>query len=368
MRNKSFNFLLQNAAVKHYLIEGNRMREVKRMCKDNQSHEHDDTLFHSTGRISDESGVDPQLLTLLEQVCESGEDALPRLKSYMEETQVETGGSAHPDAESALKAFKEQHAAAFAAHKHTRSRRWGYRLCVVAAAIIVLNTLCVFAFGSNMFSMIAKWGDETFSFRSDFKNDNVGGIIYEDRSDGDTEPDDYKDAASVTGDGSAFYSYQESDTTAIGIEKSESKWDESGSIETFYVMNMNIVDAVKAYGINEKLFPTWVPNGFTQDYVKVTRDYFYNQIDFTANYLHEDGTREFAVKSFTLVEGEDGGTTEKDERPVEIYTVHGVDWYIMHNLSRVNAVAMLGNREILFWGDISVDEMKQIIDSVYEVE
>ena len=217
-----------------------------------------------------------------------------------------------------------------------------------------------------MFSMIAKWGDETFSFRSDFKNDNVGGIIYEDRSDGDAEPDDYKDAASVTGDGSAFYSYQESDTTAIGIEKSESEWDESGSIETFYVLNMNIVDTGKAYGINEKMFPTWVPEGFTPDYVQVTRDYFYDHTDFMANYLHEDGVREFAVSSRTLVEGQDGSIIEKDDRPVEKYTVNNVDWYIMHNLFRVNAAAMIGSREVSFWGDVSVDEMKQIIDSVYE--
>ena len=206
------------------------------------------------------------------------------------------------------------------------------------------------------------WFDEVFTL----KFSNVGGIIYEDRSDGDAEPDDHKSTISVTGDDSVFYSYQESDTSAMGIEKSESEWDASGSIETFYVLNMNIVDAVKAYGINEKLFPTWVPEGFTLDYVKVTRDYFYNQTDFMANYLHEDGVREFAVSSRTLTERQDGSIIEKDDRPVEKYTVNNVDWYVMHNLSRVNAAAMIGSREVSFWGDVSVDEMKQIIDSVYE--
>lgn len=325
-----------------------------------------------TLRQPDQTNID-DLKAKLEQMDEySFDEAI--LDNYLEVT-AEANMPANPiNVEQSLALFKSKHAVlidTLSAEETVISRKsTGHklmkRLAIAAIAAILVGSMCVGAFSSNVFDLVAKWGDETFSFRSDFKNDNIGGIIYEDRSNGDAEPADYKDTLSVTGDDSAFYSYQESDTSAMGIEKSESEWDESGSIETFYVLNMNIVDAVKAYGINEKLFPTWVPNGFTQDYVKVTHDYFYNQIDFTANYLYEDGTREFAVKSFTLAEGEDGGTTEKDERPVEIYTVHGVDWYIMHNLSRVNAVAMLGNREILFWGDVSVDEMKQIIDSVYE--
>ena len=301
------------------------------------------------------------------------------LDEYLEATAEENAPSRPINIEQSLSDFKQKHAVLIDTLypsnenekpstnvKHFSTRKLVRTLVVAAAVVMVANATCIVAFGSNMFSMIAKWGDETFSFRSDFKNDNVGGIIYEDRSDGDAEPDDYKDAASVTGDGSAFYSYQESDTTAIGIEKSESEWDESGSIETFYVLNMNIVDTGKAYGINEKMFPTWVPEGFTPDYVQVTRDYFYDHTDFMANYLHEDGVREFAVSSRTLTEGKDGSIIEKDDRPVEIYTINNISWYIMHNLSRVNAAAMIGSREVSFWGDISVDEMKQIIDSVYE--
>lgn len=296
------------------------------------------------------------------------------LDNYLEVTAEENTPANPINVEQSLALFKAKHAVLIdtlsadetvISRKNT-GRKLLKRLAVAAIAAILVGSMCVGAFSSNVFGLVAKWGDETFSFRSDFKNDNIGGIIYEDRSDGDAEPDDYKDTVSVTGDDSAFYSYQESDTSAMGIEKSESEWDESGSIEFFYVLNKNIVDTVKAYGINEKMFPTWVPKGFTLDYVEVTRDYFYDQTDFMANYLHEDGVREFAVSSHTLVEGQDGGIIEKDARPVEIYSVHGVDWYIMHNLSRVNAVAMIGSREVGFWGDVSVDEMRQIIDSIYE--
>ena len=325
-----------------------------------------------TPRQPDRTNID-DLKAKLEQMDEYSFDEAV-LDNYLEVTAEENTPANPINVEQSLALFKAKHAVlidTLSAEETVISRKSTgpkllKRLAVTAIAAILVGSMCVGAFSSNVFSLVAKWGDETFSFRSDFKNDNIGGILYEDRSDGDAEPDDYKDTVSVTGDNSAFYSYQESDTSAMGIEKSESEWDESGSIETFYVLNKNIVDTVKAYGINEKMFPTWVPEGFALDYVQVTRDYFYDQTDFMANYLHEDGVREFAVSSHTLVEGQDGGIIEKDARPVEIYSVNGVDWYIMHNLSRVNAVAMIGSREVGFWGDVSVDEMKQIIDSVYE--
>ena len=86
--------------------------------------EHETAFLHGNSQIADETDIDPKLLALLDQVCQSGEDALPDLKTYTDETQAENAGSTHLDAESALKAFKEQHAAAFATHKHTRARRW----------------------------------------------------------------------------------------------------------------------------------------------------------------------------------------------------------------------------------------------------
>lgn len=375
MRNKSFNFLLQNAAVKHYLIEGNRMREVKRMCKDNQSHEHDNTLFHSTGRISDESGVDPQLLALLEQVCESGEDALPRLKSYMEETQVETGGSAHPDAESALKAFKEQHAAAFAAHKHTRSRRWGYRLCVVAAAIIVLNTLCVFAFGHSMYDYVAQWGAEAFGYVMHGTNPEkydpetyynpmeqyVGEL---------PEPDSNAPLGSESNPFSVPSSSQppfddipDTDVSSLGLEKTTSEWGASHIVERFEIVNADLRHTVNAFGIPYDIIPTWMPEGFTQEYIQITKDHLSSTTDFFANYIN--GERSFAI-SVSTIDPDSNAIIEKDDRPVVEYKTHNTNWYIMYNLDSINATTVVGDREILFYGVVTVDDMKRMIDSIYE--
>ena len=52
----------------------------------------------------------------------------------------------------------------------------------------------------------------------------------------------------------------------------------------------------------------------------------------------------------------------------ELYSLmHNADWYIMSNLDNVNATTIVGDREVLFYGTVTVDEMKQIIDSVYAI-
>ena len=190
-------------------------------------------------RQPDRANMD-DLKAKLEQMDEYSFDEAA-LDDYLEATAEENTPANPINVEQSLALFKAKHAVlidTLSAEESVISRKSAgrkllKRLAVAAIAAILVGSMCVGAFSSNVFGLVAKWGDETFSFRSDFKNDNIGGIVYEDRSDGDADPDDYKDTVSVSGDNSAFYSYQESDTSAMGIEKSESEWDESGSIEFF---------------------------------------------------------------------------------------------------------------------------------------
>ena len=62
------------------------------------------------------------------------------------------------------------------------------------------------------------------------------------------------------------------------------------------------------------------------------------------------------------------GTIEKDDRPEILNDVkENTTWYIMHNLQQINAVALTGNYQVLISAPVSVDEMKSIIDSIYEL-
>ena len=57
---------------------------------------------------------------------------------------------------------------------------------------------------------------------------------------------------------------------------------------------------------------------------------------------------------------------EKDSRPVIEYKKPNTTWYIMHNLDQINGVAMIDEYAVLLSCPQSVDDMKAMIDSIYE--
>ncbi|MGO5096226.1 DUF4367 domain-containing protein [Agathobaculum sp. LCP25S3_E8] len=351
------------------------------MCTNSQDnekrHESDKTILHSTDRIADEVDIDPKLLALLDQVCASGEDALPQLKAYTDETQAENAENTHPDVESALKEFKELHAAAFATHKHTRVRRWGYRLCVIAAAIIVLNTFCIFAFGRSMYDYVAMWGAETFGYIVQKTNPEKydPDTYYNPREQyvgelPETDPNAPlgSEENPIPTNGSKqpdFSDIPDTDVTSLGLEKTASEWGASHVVERFEIVNADLLQTVKAFGVSDKVIPTWLPEGFTQEYIQITKDHLSQTTDFFANYLN--GERNLSV-CISSIHTDSNAVIEKDDRPVIEYEVHNVNWYIMHNLDNINATTVVGDREVLFYGTVTVDEMKKVIDSVYEGE
>ena len=335
--------------------------------------EHETAFLHGNSQIADETDIDPKLLALLDQVCQSGEDALPDLKTYTDETQAENAGSTHLDAESALKAFKEQHAAAFATHKHTRARRWGYRLCVIAAAIIVLNTLCIFAFGRSIYDYAAMWGAETFGYIMQTANPekydpetyyNPNEKYIGELPEIDADSEDIIPIEDI-GPDPAFADVPDTDVSAMGLEKTESVWDELHTIENFRILNEDFIAVLKAFGVTDPVAPTWIPDSFVIEYIEFTKDYLLDISYFDVYYKNENGA--FTIAITDLNEYSSGGI-EKDDRPVIRYPTNGVDWYIMHNLDYVVASAVVNQREVLFCGPVTVDEMKKVIDSVYEGE
>ncbi|WP_125115526.1 hypothetical protein [Agathobaculum sp. Marseille-P7918] len=347
--------------------------------------EHETAFSHANNQVTDEIDIDPKLLALLDQVCAFGEDALPQLKAYIDDTKTENVGSTHPDAESALKAFKEQHAAAFETHKHTRVRRWGYRLCVIAAAIIVLNTFCIFAFGRSIYDYAAMWGAETFGYIMQTANPEKydPDTYYNPREQYIGELPEYDPNAPLGSEENPipldsleplpeYANIPDTDVSALGLEKSKSEWDHSHMIETFRILNSDTIEVATALGINIPAFPTWIPDGFVLDEILVTKDHESSSMDLDISYEKRGEKYLFGVSIISSVLAIDNALEctiiEKDDRPVITYTAGNVDWYIMHNLDTINATTIVDDYLILISGPVTVDEMKKVIDSVYEGE
>ena len=85
--------------------------------------------------------------------------------------------------------------------------------------------------------------------------------------------------------------------------------------------------------------------------------------DVRADYENGDSKMFIQILKITDTTGD---TIEKDDRPVIEYTKENTTWYIMHNLQQINAVSLTENYQVLISAPVSVDEMKSIIDSIYE--
>ena len=135
--------------------------------------------------------------------------------------------------------------------------------------------------------------------------------------------------------------------------------------EWFNIENATLADTLSALGIKTKMAPLWLPDGYEQAYIKMTKDYLLGEDSIFAKYEdHAKHSEMFVLIS--KVTDSSTGTIEKDDRPVLEYVKENTTWYIMHNLQQINAVALTGNYQVLISAPVSVDEMKSIINSIYE--
>lgn len=331
--------------------------------------------------MQDSKQID-ELFRLMDNVCENGDAALPALEQYLQ-TQTD---APEIDTEASLKKFKADHKEFFV--RPHRGRRLCYRIFVVAAAVFAAGTVFALATGHNPFDYAAMWGAETFGFyHDDFATSEDGKIIYypDGSHDDRTDMPDYdhttytalpENDTSAAADsvetqtpiekGEALPEYADlpdTDSSDIGLQKGTSSWDGSHTIEWFEVENVSLKETLTALQINYPMAPSRLPDGYKQTRIKVTNDHMLGTYDVRADYDNGDSKMFIQILKITDTTGD---TIEKDDRPVIEYTKENTTWYIMHNLQRLNAAAMMDDYEVLISAPISVDEMKSTIDSIYE--
>lgn len=65
----------------------------------------------------------------------------------------------------------------------------------------------------------------------------------------------------------------DTDLSNVGLEKSDSAWDDGHMTEWFNIENATLADTLSALGIKTKMAPLWLPYGYEQAYIKMTKDY-----------------------------------------------------------------------------------------------
>lgn len=228
------------------------------------------------------------------------------------------------DTEKSLERFHEKYAPLFNAlnadtaavpvsspgKKH--SNRALFKLLPIAAVLVLLlGSVTAQAFGWNIFGAIARWTSEIFRMGSD----------------------------------STPYATIQTNPLAEGEE-------------AYYD---TLEEAVEAFGITEPIVPSWIPERF-----ELTRVWATNQsggVIICADYVSSNGILQIRYKEIKNV---DFSSLEQESNNVEAHFKGGVKHYLLSDLDREKAFWQNGELECRISGNVSEDEMKDIIDSVYK--
>ena len=126
------------------------------------------------------------------------------------------------------------------------------------------------------------------------------------------------------------------------------------------VMVTTISTALKQLGIDEPLCPTWLPDGFVLTESK---------IDTKPLVLHEayyDEDRHLTI-TISSIAGFGATSYQKEDGTPTEYLFEDRIHYLFENSDEINAIWYTEEYVVLISGNISIEEMKQIIKSTYEV-
>lgn len=108
-----------------------------------------------------------------------------------------------------------------------------------------------------------------------------------------------------------------------------------------------------------ELVPTYILDGFTLDEISIEEKP--GSVSFLASFSSGKKYFKIRVKPYT---GEDAGWFEKSGEAYEVYQHLGTDYYIFSNLEQCKAVWIKNSYECYLSGDLSVEEIKIMINSI----
>ena len=139
--------------------------------------------------------------------------------------------------------------------------------------------------------------------------------------------------------------------------------EEVHSVNEDFVVYQDLQAAADELGIAIPVVPQWVPEGFVCDNVAV--ESLPGFIKIKGDFLASDRFFSITIKRFISTEEVDANY-EKDEDGVFTYEQGGVTHYIMGNNLQVQAVWNYQTVICTITGDLSSEEVMQMIDSIYE--
>ena len=118
-------------------------------------------------------------------------------------------------------------------------------------------------------------------------------------------------------------------------------------------------EMLKKNNRDSSVVPNWIPDGFILE--SINRDVTPAQERYIAYYTKGDRILRIRVQNYLI---EDFQKVESELEYSEIYPVGEQVYYILINYDQTQAVWIIGSYECTISGDLSVDEIKLMIDSI----
>jgi len=125
----------------------------------------------------------------------------------------------------------------------------------------------------------------------------------------------------------------------------------------------DLQSALTAYGLNRPVVPQ-LPEGFVLDDL-VVDDKMYSSIVFSAAYCRGDDVIVILISVY-LKDTDNFGNFQKDEGDPIPYETGGIIHLLATNAGRPVALWANGPAECAISGDITMEELKEMLDSIYE--
>lgn len=188
-----------------------------------------------------------------------------------------------------------------------RLRPWLSRLAATAAilALILVSSVTVHAMGIDIWDIIVTWTQETFQLRN---------------------ADSDKANEAVVSDQRTFSSLEE---------------------------------VLQYKGITTSLAPSLIPDGFDLVDIKIQEAPI--QLVIIASYQNQDKSLKIQVKQYVSADPEQ---IEQSDSLIEEYESNGITYYIFTDYGNLQAVWINGDYECYISGQLDIEEMKSMIDSI----
>lgn len=121
----------------------------------------------------------------------------------------------------------------------------------------------------------------------------------------------------------------------------------------------SLQDALVEEKVAERIVPTWMPEGYTSKDLKVIS----TPRVLSISAVYENNGSELIIKIRQTI-GVQAPQTEKNDDFLEVYVVDGVEYYIFSNTETLNTAWSIGEFECIITGEITLEEMKKMIDSI----